>query len=162
MRKTFRYLRITVSVLSLASCALLVVLWVRSYWARESFRAFLGKQVLSIPSGRGELGIGIWGWQSNYFGWTAQSVPENEKMTQFWPFVKGQPPLSSVGIRWSRWVKPPGMTLVVVPYWLLVLTTATLGAATWVKYSRRFSLRTMLIAWTLVTIVLGLIAWRWS
>jgi hypothetical protein len=162
MRKTVRYLRIAVSALSLTTCALLVVLWVRSYWARESFRGFLGKQVLSIPSGRGELGIGLWGWQSNYFGWTVRSDPENEKMTPLWPFVKGQPPLSSLGIRWSRWVKPPGMTLVVVPYWLLVLATATVGAGTWVKYSRRFSLRTMLVAWTLVAAVLGLIVWRWS
>jgi hypothetical protein len=161
MRKTFRYLRITVSVLSLTTCVLLVALWVRSYRAREEFRGFLGKHVLSIPSARGELGIGLWGWQSNSFGWTLRSDSDSEDTKSLWPPAKGRPPLSSLGIHWFRSLAPD-MTLLIIPYWLLVLSTATIAAATWVWYSRQFRLRTMFIAWTLVAALLGLIAWHSS
>lgn len=161
MRKTFRYLRITVSVLSLTTCALLWVLWVRSYSVREIYQGLIGNHVLSIQLARGELGIGFWAGHYKPDTWAVRSEPVSESMKPLWLSAKGQPPLSSLGIRWLRSVNPE-MTLVVVPYWLLVLTTATIAAATWVKYSRRFSLRTMFVAWTLVAAILGLIAWRWS
>ena len=161
MRKTLRYLRITVSVLSLTTCALLVVLWVRSHHSREIYQGLIGNHVLSIQSARGELGIGFWGGHYKPDSWSVRSEPDCESMKPLWPPAKGSPPLSSLGIRWFRSVAPD-MTMVVAPYWLLVLSTATIAAATRSKYSRRFSLRTMLITWTLVAIVLGLIAWRWS
>jgi hypothetical protein len=44
---------------------------------------------------------------------------------------------------------------ITVPYWLLVLMSATPAIAPWVHW--RFTLRTLLIAMTLVAVVLGLI-----
>ena len=46
---------------------------------------------------------------------------------------------------------------VVLPHWLFVVPFAILAAASWVRW--RFSLRTLLIATTLVAILLGLIVW---
>jgi hypothetical protein len=44
-----------------------------------------------------------------------------------------------------------------VPYWLLVLAATSLTAAPWLRW--HFSIRTLLIATTLVAVVLGLICY---
>ena len=46
-----------------------------------------------------------------------------------------------------------------VPYWIPAIIFAAAPAALWIPWSKRFSLRTVLIATTLVAVVLGLIAW---
>jgi hypothetical protein len=46
-----------------------------------------------------------------------------------------------------------------VPFWLVILTSATMGTTPWWRASRRFSLRTLLIAITLIAVVLGLAVW---
>jgi hypothetical protein len=47
-----------------------------------------------------------------------------------------------------------------IPYWFLVLVSATLTAISWLPWwSKRFSLRTLLIATTLVAVVLGAIVY---
>jgi hypothetical protein len=46
-----------------------------------------------------------------------------------------------------------------VPYWFIVLVTAAFSVAPWIQWSKRFSLRTLLIAMTLVAVVLGLVVW---
>jgi hypothetical protein len=61
------------------------------------------------------------------------------------PFVAGQIGLTSFELR--------------IPYWLLVFTSGALAAIAWLPWSKRFSLRTLLIATTLVAIVLGIIVW---
>jgi hypothetical protein len=44
-----------------------------------------------------------------------------------------------------------------IPYLLLVLLAGTLAALPWVTWSRRFSLRALLIIATLLTVLLGII-----
>ncbi len=44
---------------------------------------------------------------------------------------------------------------VVVPYWIPILLSGSVAALPWVKW--QFSLRTMLIATTLIAVVLGLV-----
>jgi hypothetical protein len=46
-----------------------------------------------------------------------------------------------------------------IPYLFLVLLAATLAAVPWIRWSNRFSLRTLLIATTLIAVALGLIVW---
>jgi hypothetical protein len=46
-----------------------------------------------------------------------------------------------------------------IPYWLLVLLTARIATVPWLKW--RFSLRTLLIAVTLLAVLLGLAAATW-
>jgi hypothetical protein len=51
----------------------------------------------------------------------------------------------------------PHASSVTVSHWLLLLVTATLAAAPWTKW--RFSLRTLLIATTIIAVGLGIIVW---
>ena len=44
-----------------------------------------------------------------------------------------------------------------VPNWFLVSLIGSLAAVPWIKWSKRFSLRTLLIATTLVAVLLGAI-----
>jgi hypothetical protein len=44
-----------------------------------------------------------------------------------------------------------------VPYWALITLCAVVAAIPWVGLAKRFSLRTLLIATTLVAVVLGLV-----
>ena len=50
-------------------------------------------------------------------------------------------------------------TELIIPYWLPCLAAATIALLPWLKWSKRFSLRTLLIATTLVAVALGLIVW---
>ena len=46
---------------------------------------------------------------------------------------------------------------IAAPQWFLMLLTVVLAASPWIQRSRRFSLRTLLIATTLVAVVLGMV-----
>jgi hypothetical protein len=48
-----------------------------------------------------------------------------------------------------------------VPSWFTVLIAATLAVLPWIQWSKRFSLRTLLIATTLIALMLGIIVWMW-
>jgi predicted alpha/beta superfamily hydrolase len=46
-----------------------------------------------------------------------------------------------------------------LPYWFVVLLSAIFALPPWIRWSKRFSLRALLIVTTLVAVVLGMIAW---
>src|SRR4029078_4692141 len=56
-----------------------------------------------------------------------------------------------------RWIRGSGDWHLTVPYWASLLLTVALSTAPWIGWSRRCSLRTLLIVTTLVAVVLGLI-----
>jgi hypothetical protein len=45
------------------------------------------------------------------------------------------------------------------PIWIPTVILGSIAAAPWLPWSNRFSLRTLLIATTLVAVVLGVIVW---
>jgi hypothetical protein len=47
----------------------------------------------------------------------------------------------------------------IVPHWIPVSVTALFSVAPWIPCPKRFSLRTLLIATTLVAVGLGAISW---
>ena len=49
------------------------------------------------------------------------------------------------------------LTEVVTPHWFIVLMAGTLAAAPWAKWSKRFSIRALLIAITLAAVWIELI-----
>lgn len=49
--------------------------------------------------------------------------------------------------------------VVILPYWFLVLSSATLVAAPWIRWPKRFGLRTLLIATAIIAVVLGVNVW---
>jgi hypothetical protein len=128
----FRKLRIAWSVLCGFACLLLIALWARSYWWAD----IVAHKNLGIMSNRGMF----------YFG------QDDSAATAGW-FISSEPSEPN-DIGWNS--DPPGQFFVCAPHWLLALTSVAIGAASWI---RRFSLRTLLIATTLVAVMLGLIVY---
>ena len=142
MRKSLRYLRITWTVFCGIACVLLIVLWVRSYRAGDSTRA--DGDYVSYDDSRMYL-------------YTIDSTKGNIHLS----LCASKPPWETrfdhtkhFGFGLSSW---DASTTISFPYWFPVVLTATVATAPWLR--RRFSLRTLLIATTLVAVALGLIVW---
>ncbi len=144
-----KYLRIAVTALSLTACVLLIALWVRSYWRCDQIDIPVSSNYgISIESVRGQLAG--WDWDNLGGPWEVWSQPievwlghepvENELL--------GFPPHQ--GLRVSGGI-------VWVPHWLTVIVAAVTAASLWIR--RRFSLRTLLIAITLVAVLMGAIVY---
>jgi hypothetical protein len=131
----YRKLRIAWSVCCAIACVLLIALWVRSYWWWDQLSVAIGSDTtLAIESMRGDLVVGSYG-AGPYWDIYSRSL-------------NGTPP--------GNLALAPGD--VRVPERFLVLLFAALAAAPWLPWwSKRFSLRTLLIATTLIAVVLGLI-----
>jgi hypothetical protein len=155
MRRFLRYLRIAFSVACLIACVLLIALWVRSYYYLDKFtmpispccgvdlgsingqvRCSLDELNASIPVQSADWGLQSDDAKSNY----AQSEVEDAT----WELIYD---------RIDYWT-------MVGPHWFLVLLCATFAATPWMnKLKWRFSVRTLLIATTLVAVVLGAIVY---
>ena len=77
------------------------------------------------------------------WGWHLYSQPPNDAKYYPWGF---------------GFESTTDKTVVAAPHWILIVTFFGLAALPWFPF-KRFSLRTLLIAVTLGSIVLGLIAW---
>jgi hypothetical protein len=149
-----KYLRIAVTALSLTACALLVALWVRSYWYFDDPEGHIGEMRMSFlsVSGKMRLDLGWWG-TSPKWEWHSKIIEENESIginpgnndrginfqTSFFnvSFSKGR--------RFFVWM----------PSWLPTVLFGILAIAPWLRW--HFSLRTLLIATTLVAVALAAI-----
>jgi hypothetical protein len=137
----YRKLRIALSAVCGIVCLLLVVLWVRSYWWADTLKGGVYRPVvLFLHSSNGRIALLR----------VANSNPS-------WRALSDRPSAQSSGLHgapmWQYGKKPNGEWYVVVPQWFPVLVTGTLVAAPWLRW--RFSLRTLLIATTLVAVGLG-------
>jgi hypothetical protein len=154
-----RYLRIAVSVVSLVACVLLIALWVRSYWYWDQlYNPITQTRLVIVESASGRAVLVMtstvpgspWTWHlsqrldGKYWGGPLQNVQEENRHT---------------GIGGFGYYVTPWNTTYRVPYWFLVLLFAMLGAAPWIKWSKQFSLRTLLIATTIVAMVLGAVVY---
>ena len=140
----FRKLRIAFSATCLIACVLLIVLWVRSYRDGDQLYGPLGSSEGIFLTSQGgvlycmrDLKLIPPSWQvahEHSFNWFGTAM------------VRGQ----SWGFNSS-----PQTDYLAIPYWFPVLLSTALGALSWLRF--RFTLRTLLIATTLVAVVLGLI-----
>lgn len=149
--RLYRGLRIVVSAVFGVLCVLLIVLWVRSYWWRDEFSILRNSSLIAVQSHPGRLVAA-----------TFLDDPEFSKDYYSRLFHTKRFPRPS---DWTLQSLVPGFNVryaskeieIVLPYWFLVFATATLAGGPWLKLSRRFSLRTLLIATTLVAVLLGLV-----
>ena len=145
-RRRMRYLRIAVTALSLTACVLLVALWVRSYWWSDWIDRFDKSELqTSVGSSSGTLIYSEIDWSSDPGGHVA-SHSWTYKVTE--AFVPDEN-------HWIDWSIRPGVFRVAISHWLLILPVALIAAAPCLHW--RFSLRTLLIATTLVAVVLGMV-----
>ena len=142
----FRKLRIAFSATCLIACVLLIGLCVRSYSLLTTTQIFVTPQVrYYLHSVDGT--VAIHRWYRSYR--TREFMPMFRKSDMSWL-------ITNAGILIKR--NPTvGIESVSASYWLLTLGTVALSAAPWFPY--RFSLRTLLIATTLIAVVLGVIVW---
>ena len=152
-----RWLRIIWTVLCATVAVLLCVLWVRSYKLYENVTAnALGVEV-EISSGKGTMLYSI--------QWSTPRTPEPARYLTYCshPVLEGglyshkrKFELLYV-LNGKAFIYSRSPTYVILPNWLIVVVFATSSATPWLPW--RFSLRTLLIAITLGSIVLGLVVW---
>jgi hypothetical protein len=146
----FRKLRIAWSVGWGLASVLLIVLWVRSYWLRDAINCPIPGG-LDLGSMCGRISV------SHYL-----DSPEDSRWARNWSWssfqVKSTPPELRAAPSWHYGSSRFG-TYITFPIWFAVIIFAAFGVTPWVRWGRRFSLRTLLIATTIIAVVLGLIVW---
>jgi hypothetical protein len=156
--RVVRSLQIAISVVCGIACVLLIALWVRSYWWWDTaYFPLTTQKMVTVHSKEGSLGVSSYSpsillnrrpWRSGIVltGWgywcSALSQPRNTNARMF----GGGSDQYYTHVRFPHWF----------PILLFTISAAFAGFP-WIRW--RFSLRTLLIATTLVAVVLGLIAW---
>jgi hypothetical protein len=140
----YRKLRIAWSVGWGVVAVLLCVLWLSSYWHTDAVERISLKRIIKLSSTTGYICISYEG-NPRWVTWGGGTQ---------WEFTEGLPTKPNYGnfVRGSQ-------IEVQAPYWLIALCTTATVVIPWAPWSKRFSLRTLLIATTLVALVLGLIVW---
>jgi len=159
----FRKLRIAWSVVWGVAWVLLIVLWVRSYWWRDFVASPFGRRNYSVTSLKGSIRfvtfeINNLGAPGGEQGVIRESLPLTNPQIAA---IARKRPLTLPGEKMGFGARTAAGSLsLLMPYWFLVLVTGTFTGLPWastILRLKRFSLRTLLIAMTLVAILLGLI-----
>jgi hypothetical protein len=149
-RRWLKYLRMGFSGACGVLCLLLSVLWVISLGRYSGIEGHVGKQSFSLISSLGQLDI---------YSFTTKAVP----FPLPWRITDSTVSIDEVKmpehLGFEIYPSKAGLS-VFISYWLLVLLAAVGAVGPWVPW--HFSLRTLLIATTLIAILLGLIAYAAS
>src|SRR3954447_11081309 len=154
----YRKLRTAWSVIWGLACVLLVVFWVRSYWWRDMVFA-RNPDVGSTyaASLQGKLRVSLFREHRNsptdFSRWGANSAPAEEMAISLEksPMPKRR---CALGFELMNYWNPFAFA---IPSWFLVPASLLAAVLPWISW--RFTLRSLLIATTLVAVVLGLIVW---
>jgi hypothetical protein len=165
----FRKLRIAWSGVCGIACLLLIVLWVRSYWWCEMIYYHPTLVDMHVfRSDEGEISYGNWFFRATTMGSppkigltlrTGRLFDDGTGAGFGGSEVPNTPLFNRVfrGFRRTDGLHYPGY---LAPYWFVMLVVAMFGSLPWfIQRKWRFTLRTLLIATTLVAVVLGLIVW---
>ena len=138
-----KYLRITFTATCLIACLLLLVIWMRSYWWWDNvaWRVTMKQRfLLSSQSGAALLQYDDFtGTSVNLLKWQINSTPSPDR--SLFPIGGMEDTIAGFFYHGGSF----GF-LFCVPYWFLVPLTVAFAAAPWMRWSRRFSLRALLIA----------------
>jgi hypothetical protein len=142
----FRNLRIAFSAVGLFACELLIVFWVASYNDSLGGSNHIAKTSgMTVEAFRGQIGLTLSSsipWKPKIVWDTNQTARSKNKSVGTFGFALSQTPVGDIFI---------------FPFWLPVFLTLAVAAAPWIHWAKRFSLRTLLIATTLIAVVLGVI-----
>jgi hypothetical protein len=151
-----RYVRIAVTAICLTACALLVALWARSAHTLDLFFHMSDARYVEVWSCSGKVSINV----GQVMWHVATSDAQRERTRKSEEAIMEQelnryrksgycpiPETGPLGFAWWN------SSYFVFPYWFPALLTFSMAAATWARYS----LRTLLIATTLVAVILGII-----
>ena len=158
----YRKLRIAWSVAWGMVAVLLCVMWVRSYWVTDSAEYLVPNwRDFAIGSARGyvilfESDEPSKGKKYSYSGLVIKRIPETLRINSI--LFESHESTCILGKIYYQSKPGWGITLT-LPNWFTLLVVAGLAGVPWIRWTNRFSLRTLLIATTLVAIGLGLIVW---
>jgi hypothetical protein len=149
--RLIRGLRIAWSMWWGILCVLLVVLWVRSYTNPRGRTVAFGTRLIAFVSSRGRFCAEVV---------PSRNLPPEENDIQQ---LRAQYHLRALqilnlaqsGTNFFGFARKGNA--VEVPHWFPVLVSSTFAAAPWIRW--KFSLRTLLIATTLIAVVLGVVVW---
>jgi hypothetical protein len=148
----YRKLRIAWSVVCGIACLLLIVLWVRSYWWYDMVQIKTSWRLLQIHSSCGHAGLCQFNFGRNP---STSAQMAKEDIDDIYSGCGGRHAIRPAGD-----LKLPfgsNVSTITMPQWPAIVFAAACTAFPLVHWSNRFSLRTLLIATTLVAVVLGLI-----
>jgi hypothetical protein len=144
-----RRVRIAWSMMVGMLCVLLVVLWVRTKYAIDAVDGPLSNSAkFCVMSRHGGIGLLLGGSNSD---WSYRKYPADE-------WVRSQIDIDigyKTALGFVQYAKGSSVFRIRVPYWPLVSLSAVFAAIPWLRW--RYSLRTLLIATTLVAILMGLV-----
>jgi len=138
-------LRIAWSIVWSIVCVLSIVMWVRSYWRLVVLENRIGSQPVQISSVKGRVAF-------------AKLDPRAATGKFYLNVVSGD------SADWRKKGKS-GFTYhddgsaaaFIAPHWFLAVLSAAIAGTPWISRSWRFTIRTLLIATTLLSILLRLI-----
>jgi hypothetical protein len=143
-----RPLRITVSVGSALCCLLVIVLWVRSYGIRDSAVWPMNNGGMEVNSIKGRLVLFLY---SPPISGPEQFRTLHEDIT---PSDESRVKRDILGF---SYYSETSSTNIHIHFLFLALATVAVAGAPWIRWSNRFSLRTLLLATTAIALALGLI-----
>jgi hypothetical protein len=150
-----KYLRIAFSAACGIICLLLIALWVRSYQRADVVHVrFPFGSAVAFGSVQGGMTTFRSGMPSGRFDGCCLLTSEvvGERVQNYW--AEAPPYRNALGF---GSIRRPGFRVYAAPYWFPVVVAALLGITPWMMRHWRFSLRTLLIATTLIAVGLGLI-----
>ena len=162
----FRKLRIAFSATCLIACVLLIALWARSYRSKDTVLANLWSRNFQADSELGRLSFATLSRPMDLgpTRWVIVSRPltatgSHQEVRGPRGSTTSSSKTSPFSVSASRTTTGHVFYGVGMPHWFLVLLTGAFSIAPWIRWSKRFTLRTLLIATTLVAVVLGLIVY---
>jgi len=141
-----RNLRIALSAFCGLACVLLLALWYRSYWTLDLINRCDSRHIMTtIGSQMGTV------YFAHFDAYEAYKGTGNSYATHGWEYRTREAYALKQHFRWKRGSNSLSFN---VPHWLPAIVAILVGAAIWLPL--RFSLRTLLIATTLVAVLLKL------
>jgi hypothetical protein len=164
MRNMRNKLRIAFSVVCGILCLLLIALWVESFWSLRYLDTRCYRLQVTVATLRGVLGVNV---DTNQTSSGPGTPPQTYWHFGTFPSSKHNYGLVTDGFQvisflGFRWVCSNSIYESNVPFWFLTLAVALTSALPWIRWRRRFSLRTLMIAMTLMGLVLGAIVYALS
>jgi hypothetical protein len=154
MRRYLRYLRIAWSVGCGIVCLLLIVLWVRSNSKGDAIGGPVSQKLsIEFASVEGYTYVTI--WEQSKTAWWYHMYRSGKFYLK--TFTKDIPAVMGAKVYEERTPSTLHFRGVAIRDWWLILLGGSIGTLPWLPYS--FSLRTLLIATTLVAVLLGLIVY---
>ncbi len=158
-RVRFRKLRIAWSAGCGIACVLLIALWVRSYWVQYRIIYPTASQgVIEVDSAIGVV------WVQHYYlllpaKWNRAlyKLPLDDKFLAVANEVRQK---TTLGFGRFDTTLLTTVRTTVFTHWFLVLLSAGVGYMSWLPWSNRFGLRTLLLTMTLVAVMLAVFATR--